>query len=1286
MLRPTLASLFLSILVFQSAFSATITHRYTFNPPQAVDNSGYVSLEIEGCGVAGTPGSPALPAYGVRMLLPPGEAIVDVNVRVSDPVSIGEGYSIDPIQEPYPISYDGPFQPTPPASDIYTSDQLYPSSLAGETGAGYFRGYSIGYFALYPAQYRPVSGEVLYYLEITVDITTAPSSAAAAAHSRNFRNMTIDRIRIERKVDNPEAAGMYGEPLDNTEDEIYPYLLITTSSLAPSFEPLVDFKTRYGYPVEVLTVTYVLSTYTGRDNQDKIRNCILDYYQHSGTSYVLLGADDEYIRHRGMYGRVGQEIDNDIAADIYYAALDGNWDYNQNGIYGEVGEEDYWAEVDLGRAAVDSPTETANFVNKQITYQSAPVIGEVQTALMVGEDLGWAIWGSDLKEQIRVGSTYNPPIPGNFTVNTLYDTPTFSWSASAHLLPYISQGTHLINHMGHSDVTYMMKLSNGGVSTSSITNNGVNHGHNIIYSQGCYCGSFDNRRASGNPGGSDCISEQFTTISTGAVAMITNSRYGWGDYYSLNGPSQYYDRQFFDAIFGENITQIGAANQDSKEDNIPFIQMATRWVYYQLNLFGDPTLDIWTSLPLAMTPNYNPSIFYGAQSYTVEVPGVADAYCALSNENGLLAYAFTNSSGVATFNFNPPLSIVDTLNLGITAHNYLPYSGEVVVITPNMPYLLLRGVAVNDTVLGDGDGMLDLGEESYLSVEFHNAGLVGATGVYATLTTSDENLTVIEDSAWVGDIAAENSVTIAEAFRVSASSEIEDGYEADITIEMRDSQDSTWLREVTLEMSAPVAVIWSVDVFDGNDNRLEPGETADLSVSLGNTGSGEVRGATALITCDNPYLTLNSATGAVALVAAGQTGALQPMFNLTISDQCPIGEVIPMYLEMSDSMGYYRELILEIWVGGFFENFESGTSDWIHDVVTQGFADEWNLTTARNYSPGGSYSWHFGSPGGSYSNLADGGLITPQMNLGEEVYLQFYHWMDAETSAVSQGEAYDGAIVEMSHNGSPFFQIFPEDMYQFYIRTGSVPGPFRNNMPCFSGRHDWQLAVFDLSNFPPAPVQFRFRFGSDGANTGEGWYIDEVELVYELTVQPPGNFAASINGSLVHLTWNSPGVGGGDNLLHYNIYRDGELIASEIMTLEYYDDLSGMRFGDYSYQVSAVFSQRESDLTAPQVVTYDGTLVESRAGIIPEEHFLDRNYPNPFNPETSFRFGLARGGETSFAVYNVAGREVARLVNGFVPAGTYTLKWNAANLPSGVYFYVLNTEGFKAQGKMLLLK
>jgi hypothetical protein len=86
------------------------------------------------------------------------------------------------------------------------------------------------------------------------------------------------------------------------------------------------------------------------------------------------------------------------------------------------------------------------------------------------------------------------------------------------------------------------------------------------------------------------------------------------------------------------------------------------------------------------------------------------------------------------------------------------------------------------------------------------------------------------------------------------------------------------------------------------------------------------------------------------------------------------------------------------------------------------------------------------------------------------------------------------------------------------------------------------------------------------------------------------------------------------------------------------------------------------------------------------EFKLYQNYPNPFNPSTKIGFRISDLGWVNLKIYDVLGREVTTLINEEKPAGTYEVTWNAANLPSGVYFYELKAGGYTATKNLLLLK
>ena len=83
---------------------------------------------------------------------------------------------------------------------------------------------------------------------------------------------------------------------------------------------------------------------------------------------------------------------------------------------------------------------------------------------------------------------------------------------------------------------------------------------------------------------------------------------------------------------------------------------------------------------------------------------------------------------------------------------------------------------------------------------------------------------------------------------------------------------------------------------------------------------------------------------------------------------------------------------------------------------------------------------------------------------------------------------------------------------------------------------------------------------------------------------------------------------------------------------------------------------------------------------------LSQNYPNPFNPSTTINFSLPSSGYATLKIYNALGEEVAVLLDAELTTGFYEVEWNATNVPSGVYFYQLQTEGFLETKKMILLK
>jgi hypothetical protein len=103
------------------------------------------------------------------------------------------------------------------------------------------------------------------------------------------------------------------------------------------------------------------------------------------------------------------------------------------------------------------------------------------------------------------------------------------------------------------------------------------------------------------------------------------------------------------------------------------------------------------------------------------------------------------------------------------------------------------------------------------------------------------------------------------------------------------------------------------------------------------------------------------------------------------------------------------------------------------------------------------------------------------------------------------------------------------------------------------------------------------------------------------------------------------------------------------------------------------------------VVTHIGAGVKEEGGI-PTEFSVSQNYPNPFNPTTRIEFALPKRGRTKIVLYDLLGREIQTLTNKELEAGYNETTVDADNLPTGVYFYRIQSGDFIQTRKMILLK
>jgi len=568
---------------------------YRFDTPRATTAAdGLVDVALPGCFMVERLGAPMLPESVAEIPLPDGVQVTGCQVGAGDSLSIALGGLVryGPAPSPYSV---GPGLPAAPDPAIYALATPVPALDATRWNIERRAGRRILKVRLTPVQYIPREQRLLAHRRLEVAVSWAPVQFAVAAAAPSFKSLALSTPVLSGRVD---------------------YVVITSSNLLATpppdnFQSLCAVRSRDGLAATNVAVEWICANYAGTrpdggsDDATRIRNFIIDAHDHWGTRYVLLGGtacSPVIVPTRLLTASVAFTWTSPIAADLYYACLDGSFDSNGNGTYGERvdgengGDVDVLADVYVGRFPVAATNEVANMVRKTLAYESATP-AQLRRISHVGEWLGFggvSEYASNAMEQVRLGGSYdgytttgfsNSAYAGIFDCSDcLYDAPGYRWSGADALVRF-NAGFHVFNHLGHGTPALGFKLNVEDAADRAAILALTNTSYFLAYSQACECGRFDDV--------ADCLAETLVSAANGPAAVIMNSRLGWGSNGSTDSASQRFHRQFWDVLLSGRASTLGEANQKAKEElryQIDGGSGSMRWCYYELTLFGDPAL------------------------------------------------------------------------------------------------------------------------------------------------------------------------------------------------------------------------------------------------------------------------------------------------------------------------------------------------------------------------------------------------------------------------------------------------------------------------------------------------------------------------------------------------------------------------------------------------------------------------------------------------------------------------------------------------------------------------
>ncbi|MBN2055624.1 hypothetical protein JW905_11915 [bacterium] len=1010
-------------------------------PVREVEQSGGRLLVMPGYSLATVTGLPMLPVRPVFVSVPAGTDSYTVELTAIRGRLLPGAYDIPPAPAPTLFSMSGAIGQTNPDPAVYGRDAWFPSLPMDAAGVVTVRGEKYALLRFHPLRYNPACGSVYAVEELEYRLVLTPAGTITSGAETPLAALLND------------AGGSRSLAAGEVQ-----YLIVTTEEYAPVFRELRDWKHAKGVPAALLTMEEIEAAYSGVDAAGKLRNCLREYFMHKGLRWVLLGGDMGVVPLRWAFAMDceygSREDENDLVADLYYSDLDGSWDVDGDGIFGEVADHvDLMPELYVGRAPVDTMTEAEAFVAKTLQYETAPPADHWNQALFLGD----VLWDDPYTDSgVCKDMIDDESFSDAYEIIKLYmsmgnETPEAAIAA-------INAGMNIINHNGHA------MYSGVGTGTGSLIVadmdalvNGDRQG--IFYSIGCWSAALDY----------DGVSEHFVTNPNGGgIAYIGNSRYGWGSPgYPGYGVSDQFDRCFFHYLLAEGRVHLGEALALTK---VSFIDRSReenvfRWHQYQLNLLGDPEVAVWTAAPLVPVVAAPASLPAGVVDVTVVVTddggaAVEGATVCFSNDDGVYGYEETDRAGAASV----PLEVSGaTVRLVVSGANLVPHSSQVPVVHQG-PWLHAVEARVDDGA-GNGDGEINPGETFDLTVVLENLGGAVAHSPAAVLSCDAAGVTVVSGATSYGDIAAGSHGQPAASFQLAvAAGTAATGFQCLLTLSF--DGDET-VEVLPLCVRVPRLEVAGYVVYDNGgdgDGVADPGERVDLYVLLRNEGGGWAHDIDAVLSSSPEYTVAAAGCIYPDLPAGEGSGGVTP-FTLVIDGSLADGAVVESLLEVTHDGG--REdlpVTLTIGATGFRSGMETG----------EGWTVEgggWCRTTYRPRA--GSYSYYCGDEESRrYSDNMDCALVSPPIQVAPESMLSYWRWYKVPMFGN------DGMVVEIE-DGDEWVRLH-------YEGSGGA-------LPVLYLRSEWTKVNLDISGYP-GERRIRFRFISNANMTEEGFYVDDVEV------------------------------------------------------------------------------------------------------------------------------------------------------------------------------------------------
>jgi hypothetical protein len=1163
-----------------------------------------IELGIAAGGHTVKPGRPQLPLVA-RFLEISADRAVRVEVTALEEVTL-TGYKVYPAQPAQPESRDPlPFEYD---AQAYSVNAPYPSENTVVSEPMIMRDVRLVQLAMQPVRYNPVTGELRVARRLQVTLHNEGQSTVnvlrrrPGGHSRAF--VPLYRSLIPN----------YDDPPQRPEDGSY--LIITHDDFAAAVAPFAAWKHQKGWRTTVVTTSEL-----GGNDSAHIDAYITNAYENwpYPPDFVLLVGDaPTRLACCHWPGRTD-------ASDLRYSLKSGT---------------DILADLMISRVCVQTQAEAVAVLNKLYKYEMTPWMGNTdwydKVVSLAGYEGNPRFWSMVIRVRNYVmGRPF-----------TQFDTLFERWglNTATNLSESLNQGRAWMLYRGHGDVGAWANVSPSW-SNSNVLN--LNNGRMTpcVIAPTCLSGDFDNVSQ-------DCHAETWLKAGEekGGCAYFGSSEVsysGYNDSLATGSFLSYTDSLMYTFAQCTQWGKLFMMQAYPLPDNI------TEEETYMFNNFGEPELNVWSTVPRTLSVAHPPTVLIGSFPFTVTVHAndapVANALvCVMSRADTTVYHVgHTDGSGQVSFTLNTTLP-GDSILVTVTGRNLHPYLGAAIAIAPNSAYVTYLRCTVSDSAGGNNDGIINPGEAIRLPTWVKNWGSRPANTVNAKLRSADANITVTDSAKSFGNIPAGDSAsTGANGFGFTVAPACTNGYTIRLDLECRDALDSVWNSGIALWVGTAELGYAGLDVDDappgGNgDGKVDPGETANLFVTLRNTGLGHGYNVNATLRSGDARFTVPDSTAGFGRIMRDTTGVNADPFTVAADASIPRETAIPCTLVVRADGGYTATLAFQLVIG------EVRAIDPIGD----------GPRTPSLY-------WAYEDCDSAYDEAP------------------VFEWVDVAGIGTRLTLSDDQTVVVSLPPAFGPFRFYGQNFTQVSVCGNGWVGLGSTTVSTYSN------TALPATGLPPA-VFLNWDDLYPPTGGGVWWYHDTANhrfvVQYDSVPYYSSRTVFEFNQVIFYDTTRAADDGNCEFTVQYLTAQgmNSSTVGEQDPTRAIY--IQSLFNGAYHRGASTMAAGRAVKYTTDAPST---AVAEPGAGTAARFERLGLA-PNPVRGGALVRFGVKQAGVVRLAVYDRAGRQVRTLADGRMDAGQYSVRWDGRDaagrsLSQGVYFLRLDTGSERTSLKAVLL-